>query len=129
MEISGLKNETLTAWIQFDDDTEVLIAHVSRQGLRALNKKATSTTFVRHQKTKETDSNEADRLLGREAVKDWRALPGRSGFTMNGESYPYSPENCDFLMEKYNEFANFVNETAIELSNFVEEEKEEEEKN
>jgi len=129
MEISGLKSEELSAWIQFDDDTEVLISYVSRQDLRALNKKATVTAYARHQKTKEYDPKTADMLLGRSAVKDWRALPGRPGFTMKGEPYPYSQENCDFLMENYNEFANFVNEQAIEFSNFVEEEKAEEEGN
>lgn len=126
MDLSGLRQETVEAWIPFDDDTEVLISYVSREDLRQLKKKATSTTFVKHQKTQEMDSKEADRLLGRKAVKNWRALPGRPGFTMDGKPFDYSPENCDLLMERYNEFANFVNEKAIEFSNFVEEEKEEE---
>ena len=129
MDLTGLKNDTLTAWIPFDDDTEVLVAYVSREDLRELKKRATSVRFVRHQKSEETDSREADRLLGRKAVRDWRALPGRSGFTMDGESFLYSPENCDFLMERFNEFANFVNEKSIEFSAFVEEEREGELKN
>jgi hypothetical protein len=129
MDLSGLKNDALAAWIPFDDDTEVLISYVSREDLRQLRRQAASVRFVKHRKTETTDPGEADRLLGRAAVKDWRALPGRPGFTMGGARYPYSPENCDFLMAKYNEFANFVNERAIGFSNFVEEEKEEETKN
>ena len=128
MDLSGLKNDVLTAWMPFDDDTEILMAHVSREDLRKLKKQATSPKFIRHQKTEETDPKEADRLLGRVAVKDWRPLPDRKGFTMKGEQFPYSPESCDFLMERFNEFANFVNEKAIEFSNFVEEEKEEDAK-
>ncbi len=124
MELSGLKNDTLQAWVPFDDDTEVLIAYVSREDLRELRKQATSLKFLKHQKSEETDAKEADRLLGRKGVKNWRALPGRPGFTMGGEVFGYSPENCDFLMERFNEFANFVNEAAIDFSKFVEEAKE-----
>ncbi len=129
MELRGLKNESLQGWVPFDDDTEILIAYVSREDLRVLRKEATSLKFMRHGKSEETDAKEADRLLGRKAVKDWRALPGRKGFTMGGEPFRYSPENCDFLMERFNEFANFVNETAIDFVTFVEEEKEETLKN
>ena len=107
MELSGLRNDELTAWIPFDDDTEVLISYVSREELRQLKRKATSTKFIRHQKSEETDPKEADRLLGRKAVKNWRALPCRIGFTMSGEPFPYSPENCDFLMERFNGVRQF----------------------
>jgi hypothetical protein len=129
MDLSGLKQTTLQAWVPFDDDTEVLLAYVSREDLRRLRKKAASIKFIGHQKTEEVDPKEADKLLGRIAVKNWRALPGRPGFTMGGKAFPYSVENCDFLMEGLNEFANFINEASIEFSNFVQEEKEQEVKN
>lgn len=126
MDLSGLRRESVAAWIPFDGDTEVLVAYVSREELRQLRKEAASIRFVRHHGAEEIDEKEADRLLGRKAVKNWRPLPGRTGFTMGGSTFPYSVENCDFLMERYNEFANFVNMKAIEFSNFVEEHKEEE---
>jgi hypothetical protein len=129
MDLSGLKQETLHAWIPFDDDTEVCIAYVWREDLRQLRRQAASAGFMKRQRSEETDLEEADRLLGRKAVKGWRALPGRTGFTMGGEAFPYSAGNCDFLMERFNEFADFVNEKAVEFSNFVEEEKERELKN
>jgi hypothetical protein len=129
MDIGGLKKETLTAWVPFDDDTEVLIGYLSREDLREIGKGATMTRFVKHQKSEQFDQDEADRLLGRKAVKDWRALPGRPGFTDGGAPFPYSPENCDLLMEKFNEFSNFVNVTCIDFSRFIEEEKAADEKN
>ena len=129
MDISGLKQETLTAWIPFDDDTEVLIAYVSREDLREIGKAATVTRFVKHHKSDTFDQAEADRLLGRKAVRDWRFLPGRPGFTDQGAPFPYSAENCDLLMSRFNEFSNFVNAACIDFSRFIEEERETDEKN
>jgi hypothetical protein len=126
MEIGGLQNDSLQAWVPFDDDTEVLIEYQSPEQLTAIRKKATKVGFVKHQKGEEYDSTEGNRLLGRQAVKDWRPFPDRPGFTMSGQSYPYTPQNCDFLMRKWNSFAEFVNTTVTDLGVFVAEEKERE---
>jgi hypothetical protein len=127
VKLENLKTpEEVSAWIQFDEDTEVLIAYVSREDLRKLRRQATVTRYKHHQKVEEVDEKELERLLGRAAVKDWRALPGRPGFTMGDEPYLYSEEHCDFLMERLNEFATFVDMVVVDFSSFVREEKAEE---
>ncbi len=125
MDLSHLRCDTITAWIPFDGDTEVLLSYISRDELRKIRKEATAFRFTDHRMVEETDAGEAERRLGRRAVKDWRALPGRPGFTMNGAPFPYSPESCDLLMERFNEFALFVNDKALRLAAFVEGERSE----
>jgi hypothetical protein len=123
MEISALQKDDFEVWVPFLDG-RVLIRYVSREELVSLNKQATETTWDRkHQLHKENNPVRADILLGRIAVKGWE------GFTMNGAPYPYTPENCDFLMTKWVDFARFVNETCIDLQALMDAEKAEAEKN
>jgi hypothetical protein len=130
MEIGILKRESFEVWTPFDEDTEVLIAYQSKAALGAIRKQATTSKWGKnHQLSEECDNDEANRLLGRAAVRDWRALPGKKGFTLHGESYPYTPENCDFLMEQFTDFSNFVNVTCVDLQRLVAAEEEQSRKN
>ena len=124
MDINILKNKTFEAWVPFGDDTEILISHVSRDELQKIAKIATKTTYKNHQKTEEPDPAEADRLLGRRAVKGWQKRGDGEGFTDNGQPFPYTPENTDLLMAKWNAFARFVNDTCIDLETLVKYERE-----
>ncbi|MBI4822669.1 MAG: hypothetical protein HY805_00335 [Nitrospirae bacterium] len=122
MEISGLKDD-YHVWVSFMD-AEVFMRYVSIDELRQILKKATKTSWDRkHQKADELDPVEANRLLGRACVRDWK------GITMEGKEYPYSPENCDFLMSKWMEFSRFVNETCTDLQALQDAEKERKTKN
>ena len=129
MDIGKLTQETFQAWVPFDDDTEVLFEYVPRDELQKLSRKATKTSFVRHQRIEEIDATEADILLGRRAVKDWRPLLGKTGFTIKDEPFLYSPEHCDLFMTKWNAFARFVNETCVDLELLMEKEQEQIRKN
>jgi hypothetical protein len=48
---------------------------------------------------------------------------------MEGEEYPYTEENCDFLMARWYEFARFVNDACVDLRALQEEERRRAEKN
>lgn len=122
LDISGLKNDDFMAWMPFMD-AEVLVRYVDMRGLRAIQKAATKITFDRHQKTETLDAVEANRLLGRAAVRGWR------GITMDGLEYPYGPDNCDFLMTRWTEFGRFVNSACLDLQGLMEEEYKAREKN
>ena len=123
MEIGALKQDDFQAWIPFQD-AEVLIRYVDIEELRRLNKQATKTAWDRrHQKTEELDALEANRLLGRASVRGWKNI------TMDGEEYPYTPENCDFLMQKWFEFSRFVNEVCTDFQAMMEAEREVKRKN
>lgn len=129
MEIEKLSQDSFEVWVPFDDDSEVLFSYVPRDELQKMSKKATKVSFIKHQRTEEIDATEADLLLGRRAVKDWRPLPGKKGFTMHGEPFPYSPENCDLLMTKWHAFARFVNESCVDLELLMEKDQEQIQKN
>lgn len=130
MEIGALKKSAFEVWMPFDEDTEVLIAYQSGDALRDIRRQATSISWDRgHQKEEKYDNGVGNRLLGRAAVKAWRPLPGEKGFTLNGEPYPYSPDNCDFLMDKFTDFSNFVNAVCVDLQGLVAAEEEQTRKN
>ncbi|MDR2018569.1 MAG: hypothetical protein LBQ00_06840 [Syntrophobacterales bacterium] len=122
MDISGLQRETFEVWTPFLDG-KVKIRYVSRAELFTINSQATRNTWDKgHQLQKEHDPIKADIFLGRAAVKGWE------GFTMNGEAYPYTEQNCDFLMGKWVDFARFVNEICIDLQALMDAEAAAEEK-
>jgi hypothetical protein len=123
MDIGALRQDDYQVWVPFQD-AEVLVRYVSLDGLRNIAKKATRITWDRrHRKVEELDPGESNRLLGREAVRGWK------GITMEGEEYPYTPENCDFLMQRWAEFSRFVNDVCVDLQGLMDAEREEKVKN
>ncbi len=130
MEIGVLtKSNPLQAWVPFGDDCEILIEYVPRSDLQVIYRKATKTIYKNHQKTEEYDQTEGDKLLSRRAVKDWRASQGGKGFVNDGQPFPFTPENVEILMTKWNEFARFVNDACCSLETLVQQGKEAVEKN
>ena len=69
------------------------------------------------------DYLQADILLGRASVRGWK------GFTANGEPFPYSGENRDFLMRKSVEFARFVNSACMDMQRLAGQERAQKRKN
>ncbi|GAB4389047.1 MAG: hypothetical protein Kow0025_12030 [Thermodesulfovibrionales bacterium] len=123
MDIGGLKRDDFTAWVPFLD-AEVLIRYVGAEELRAIQARATTRAWDRKSRPVETlDWAEANRLLGRAAVRGWK------GITSGGEEFPYSEENCDFLMARWHEFARFVGEACVDLQGLVRSERSRLEKN
>ena len=91
-------------------DAEVLMRYVGLEELRAIQSSATRKSLDRGGALKEElDHAEAGRLLGRASVRGWQ------GFTLKGEDFPWTPENCDMLMARWTEFARFAGETALDL--------------
>jgi hypothetical protein len=116
MEIGALKKDDFVISIPFIEDSEVLIRYVSREELQEIKRNATKISWDRkNEPSEEFDSLRADLLLGRAAVRGWK------GLTMNGEEFPYSPENCDLLMRKWTEFAKFVGEASMDIARLQEE--------
>jgi hypothetical protein len=110
MEIGPLKRQEYSVWVPFMD-AWVLINYVPLDEYRDIIKQATRREAVQPgERPREFyDQNEADRLLGRRAVKDWK------GFTDDGEEFPHTPENCDLFMAKWGEFAHFVGQKCVDI--------------
>lgn len=123
MDITCLLRDRFEVWVPFLDG-RVLVRYVSREELLRLDKEATELTWDRAGRIgRDRDPIRADILLGRAAVRGWE------GFTADGLPYPYTEENCDFLMGRWVEFARFVNETCVDLQVLVDAGKGEAEKN
>jgi hypothetical protein len=123
LDISALKEDDYQVWVPFLD-AEVLVRYVPVEEIHRINRSATRVAWDRkNQKTETLDAVEANRLLGRAAVRGWR------GITMDGEEVPYSVDNCDFLMDRWLEFFRFVGEVCLHLRSLVGAEKRGKEKN
>jgi hypothetical protein len=123
MDISALKHDDYQVWVTFLD-AKILIRYVSRSELFAIAKQSTKRSWDRrHQPIEEVDYDESNRSVGRAAVRGWENI------TMEGKDFPYTPENCDFLMTRWGEFSRFVNEACIDLQGLVAEERMQKEKN
>ncbi len=117
MDISGLKREEFVVEMPFGDAV-VTIAYVSPEELRKIARQATGRSWDRrHQPKEELDQDKANILLGRKAVRGWR------GFVEDGQEVPYSPEECDRLINRWGEFSRFVNEVCTDLQALQEQEK------
>jgi hypothetical protein len=113
MQLDNLVGDDRTFTVSFDDDVELKIRHITRDELRSLYKKATTSRFVNNVKTDEFDSVKADCLLGRAAIKGW------SGVKMGDNAAPCTPENIDLLMTRHNRFAKFINDICIDIDALV----------
>ena len=117
MELGNLTNPSeLKVWIPFQEDAEIEIRYIALKELTKLQKKATSKSMKKGQIIDEVDHIALGKLLGRAAVTGWKNL------TVKGEEFPFTKDNCDLLMGMSYDFNSFVNEKAVELSNFVERE-------
>lgn len=121
MELGALRTEHYEVWMPFED-ARVLIRYVGPDELRRLAGQAKRRRGG-PQRQDEADAGELNRLLGRAAVRGWE------GFTMAGQEYAYGEDHCDFLMDRWSEFARFVVEAALDLGRLVAQEDRQTEKN
>ena len=125
MELGSISsNESPRAWFEYGD-TKVLIQHTTKEELRVMSRKCTSTSFdkVSHAPVETMDSAKADVMLAQHCIKGWE------GFTSNGEPFPCTPQNIELLMTKVNSFSKFINDTCTNYETIVAKQKEEDAKN
>jgi hypothetical protein len=110
----GFYEEGKKQWIQYDEDTEVLILLLSKEEIRAIGQKSS--------KAGKKSGPVYDKLLGRAAVKGWRHKTNldQPGFSVKGQPFPFSLENLDELMIKSSSFSKFVNDQCLNEDAFIE---------
>lgn len=117
MDIAALNQEDFQVWVPFMD-AEVLLRYVPLEEVQRIHRKAVRRSWDgKHRLVENLDALEANRLLGRAAVRGWR------GITLEGRDYPYSEEHCDFLMGRWLEFAKFVGDVCLDLQALQQEER------
>ncbi|MEA5113215.1 MAG: hypothetical protein VB050_04240 [Geobacteraceae bacterium] len=115
----GLFEKTPERWFDFDNDTEVLLKHVSKEALAALMEKAEKVS----KKTGIKPAVAYDVFLGRAAVLNWRKKDDHDhpGFLLpDGALFNFTPENRDRLMRLYREFSSFVFTNSTLATGFLE---------
>jgi hypothetical protein len=115
-------DEAPKAWIDFDDDTEVLIEYLDRPDAIALHKEVDKLTA----RTGGDRQIIWGRELGKKVVHGWRHKdqkknPDHPGLVLpGGAPLPFNEANRDLMMKKCREFSAFVNESAIDGKIFLE---------
>lgn len=114
--------EAQRRWIQFDEDTEVLVEYLDRPAAIALNKDVDKIVA----RTGGDQQIIWGRELGKRAVHGWRNInqekhPDHPGVTLpDGTPILYNEANRDLMMKGCREFSIFVNGNAIDAAVFLE---------
>ncbi|MCF6180062.1 MAG: hypothetical protein L3J63_11840, partial [Geopsychrobacter sp.] len=97
MDISRLK--VAQAWLQLAEGVRVKCRYLTSTQLDEIKQQSTETEMRGAGQSISTRNEEKFRsLLGRAVVIDWEGLEN------DGQPYPCTPENIDYLMEEYAEF-------------------------
>lgn len=125
MDISPLEKNDLEVWVQFTKDVRLKLRYMPRDVLEKIGKQATEIAFdlKSRQRTETVDGKKYDTLLCQKAVVDWE------GLVNSGKPYPCTPENIEFLVNKWTGFAGFVARCCIDLEGMKQSEREALEKN
>ncbi|MEA5113016.1 MAG: hypothetical protein VB050_03230 [Geobacteraceae bacterium] len=115
----ALFDEQQKRWVQYDEDTEVLLSYLSKPDALNLNKKVDKIVS----RTGADRSTVWNQKLGEEVVHDWRHKERHSepGLVYpDGTPIPYNPVNRDLMMKGCREFSIFVGETCIDAAVYLE---------
>lgn len=105
----------------------VSLSFLSRETLQAIRKKATKTTFKKHQPVESLDDDLFLELYVKAAIKGWKGLTlsylqnlapvELAGMDLTQE-LEYSEENALYLMKNSGQFDSFVSDVVSDLGNF-----------
>jgi hypothetical protein len=114
MELGNFLSDDKVYRIPFGNPSEGGFVHlrfVARDKMNDLFRKSSSINYdpVSHVRKAEPDSKKFDRFTGECAVAGWE------GLTVNGEEYPFTPENRDALMLRNTTFAKFVHDMSDDI--------------
>lgn len=115
----GIFEKAPQKWIQYDEDTEVLLEYVDKEALTKLMKQANEAA----QKLKMPQGTVYDMFLGKKAVHGWRNIKDHShpGLLLpNLQPIAHTPENRNLLMTKSRDFSEFVFQKSTNATIFLE---------
>ena len=116
MDVSRLKKKNLTAWLPLMDEVKVKCRHISQSEFDAISEAAADRKGKKDDKKFRSD-------LARKVVVDW------DGIDDEGEDFPCTPENIDYLMEECTEFRLLVLDVPLSLERMLAAERDAERKN
>ncbi len=115
----GIFDDEKEKWIQFDEDTEILIAFLPKEDLKSIIRKAEKTSRL----SGESSIDIANLNIAKKVVKVWRKIRDHShpGLMLKGQPLPFNEENIIMLMKRSYEFSNFIQEYSTNVRFFMEE--------
>ena len=105
----------------------VSLSFLSRETLQSIRKKATKTTFKKHQPVEALDDDLFLELYVKAAIRGWKGLtlaylqnlaPVDLGENDLTQELAYSEENALYLMKNSGQFDSFVSDVVSDLGNF-----------
>lgn len=115
MDIGKLKSNSLRVWLPLIEGADVLCRHLSQSVFDAITRDCKTVKFapLTGAKTEEMDEVKFRSLLARAVVIDWR------GLEEDGQPWPCTPENIDYLMEECTEFRLLVRGAPLSLEKML----------
>ena len=108
-------------------DFVVSVTFLSRESMQTMRKKATKTTYKKHQPVEEIDDTLFLELYVKSTINGWKGLKLKyleqlapvdlSGQDLEAE-LEYSEENALYLIKNSSAFDSFVNEQVTDLGKF-----------
>lgn len=103
---------------EFDEDTDVELAYLTKEDAAKLNRNVEKIV-------NRTGADWAlvwNQKLGERVVRGWRnrTKPDHPGFTLpDGTPLSFTPENRDMMMKRCREFSLFVGENTVNAKEFL----------
>ena len=104
--------------IEYDEDTDVILAYLTKEEAVKLNKEVEKIV----NRTGSDWSLNWNQKLGERVIKGWkhRTDPGHPGFVMpDNTPIDFTPANRDMMMRRNREFSIFVGQNAIDCQLFL----------
>jgi hypothetical protein len=120
----------LEAWVPFEDDFEIKVAHLSREELNKIRNSATRTSFnpKTRQKEETVDSDIFIKEFVKAAVLDWKGFTLEKAMSLLPIEVPsdvdlnaeveYSQENALELAKNSPVFDGWLNDVVFDLEGF-----------
>ena len=103
LDLSALRRgEEVIATVPFDGGSKLDIKYMSREEVVRLREDATEEIYVNHLPQKKVNRDKFYRLLCHAALKGWHDI------MVDAEPLEFTPDNIDFMFDKFTGFDEYV---------------------
>lgn len=123
MELGKFASDDFVVQVPYGDPPDqavISIRYLARDRFSEVVQKATKITYhpKTHQREEKSDYAEASRLIGEAAVVGW------TGISVEGQEFPFTPDNRDLLMRRHHGFSKLIMDVCTDLDALVQIERE-----
>ncbi len=104
--------EQAGVWVDYDDKTKFLIGSLSSRRYKQAYQEELDENRSRARRNPETAEKMQNKVFARAIVLDWQ------GVEMQGQNYPCTPENVEYVLANCPQVKEFIVQAAANYDNF-----------